>query len=58
MKDVACEEWGWVSGRVVSLCNIDVIEVAEFGNVISARTLGSVAVAEEGRNINIMTNEM
>ena len=58
MKEVAYEEWGWVYGRVVSLCNIDFTKVAEFGISVSTRTLGAVAGAEEGININIMTNEM
>ena len=55
MKYVDCEEWGWVAGRVVSFCNIDVTKVAEFGCGISARTLGEVMVAEEGSDINMMT---
>ena len=58
VKDIACEEWEWVAGKFVNLYNLDVAEVAEFGSGISAGTLGSVAVAEEGSDINIMTNEM
>ena len=56
VKDVAFEGWGWVAGRVISFFNIEVTEVDEFGNSISARTLGSVAGAEEGSNRNMMTN--
>ena len=58
VKDVACEERGWVAGRVVSFCNLGVTVVAEFGISISARTLGSVLVSEEGSDSNIITNEM
>ena len=58
LKDVDCEEWGWVSGRVVSLCNIDVTEVTKFGSFVSARTQGAVAGTEGGRNSNIMTTKM
>ena len=58
MKDVACEEWGWVDGRVVYFCNLNLTKVAEFGSGVSARTLGSVAGAEESSNSNIMINEM
>ena len=57
MKDVTCEEWGWVAGRVVSFCNLDVTEVAEFGSGTSVRTLDVVAGAEEGININMVTND-
>ena len=48
VKDVSCNEWGWVDGRVVSLCNLDVTEFTEFGSGIGARTLCAVAGAEEG----------
>ena len=58
VKDVACEEWGWVARRVVGFCNLDVTGVAEFGSGASARTLGSVARSEEGSDSNMMTNEM
>ena len=27
VKDVACEEWGWVAERVVRFYNLDVTEV-------------------------------
>ena len=50
MKDVACEEWGWVSGRVVSLCNIGATKVTEFVSSVSARALGSITGDEEGSN--------
>ena len=58
VKEVACEEWGWVAERVVSLCNLDVTEVAVFGSGISAKTLGAVAGSEESSYINMMANEM
>ena len=43
---------------VVSFLNIDVTNVAQFGSVVSARTLGVVVGAEEGNNINMITNDM
>ena len=49
---------GWVPGRVVSFCNLDVTKVAEFGSGVSARMLGTFLEAEEVININIMTKEM
>ena len=55
MKDIVCEKWRWVTVRVVSFCNIDVTEVAEFGSYVSARTIVAVVGAEEGRYINMMT---
>ena len=58
VKDVTCEEWEWVAGRVVSLYNLDVTEVAELGSGVSARTLVLVAGAEEVSDRNMMTNEM
>ena len=58
VKDVAGEEWGWVAGRVVSFCNLEVTKVAEFGSSVSLRTLGLVTGAEEDRDINMMTNGM
>ena len=58
VKDVACEELGWVAGRVVGFFNLDITEVDEFGSGISARTLGLVAGAKEGSNNNMVTNEM
>ena len=58
VKDVSCEEWGWVAGRVVSFYNLEFIEVAEFGSGISARTLGSVAGDEEVSDSNMMTDYM
>ena len=58
VKDVASEERGWVAGIVVSFCNINVTEVAEFGSGINARTLGLVTGSEEGSDSNMITNEM
>ena len=58
VKDVACEEWGWFSGRVISFCNIDVTKVPEFGNFIIPRMLSVVEGAEEGSDSYIMTNEI
>ena len=58
VKDVACEQWGWVAGRVVGFFNLDVTEVAEFGSGINARTLGLVTGSEEGSDSNMITNEM
>ena len=55
---VACDEWGWVDGRVFGFYNLDVNEISELGSGVSARTLGSVAGAEEGSDINMMTNEI
>ena len=42
MKEVACKEWGWDAGSVVSFCNLDVTEVSELGSGGRARTLGSI----------------
>ena len=58
VKDIACEESQWVTGRVVGFCNIDVTKIAEFGSSVSARTLGSVTGSEQGRDKNIMANNM
>ena len=58
VKDVACEEWGWVNGRVVSFFNLDVTQVAEFCSGVSARTLGLVAGAGESRDSNMITNKI
>ena len=58
VKDIACGECGLVTGRVASFCNIDFTEVDEFGTGISVRMLGAFMGAEEGRNSNMMTNEM
>ena len=58
MKEVAYEEWGWVSGRVVSLCNIGATKVTEFVSSVSARALGSITGDEEGRDSNMMTNDI
>ena len=57
-KDVACEEWGWVAGRVFSFCKSDVTKVAEFGIGVSARTLVSFTGYEEGSDRNMMTYEI
>ena len=57
-KDSACKEWGWVAGRVVSFCNLDVTEVAEFSSSVSASTLGAVTEVEKGSDINMKNNEM
>ena len=43
LKNVACGEWGWVAGRVVSFYNLDVTKVAELGSGVSGRMLGAVA---------------
>ena len=43
---------------VVSFCNLDVINVTEFGSGISVRTLGLITESEEGSNINMMANEI
>ena len=58
MKDIVCEKWGWVTGRVVSFYNIDVTKVSEFGGNISVRTIGAIAGAEQrsNSNSNMMTN--
>ena len=56
-KEIACEEWGWVAGRVISFCNIDVTKVAEFGCSVRYKTLGLVAGYEEGRDRNKMANK-
>ena len=56
--DVACEEMGWVSGRVISFSNLDVTKVAEHGSSVSARTLDSVALAEEGSDSNKKTTKI
>ena len=56
MKDVSCQEWGWVTGRIFSLCNLDVTQVAEFGSSVSVRTLGAVMGSEEVSDSNMMTN--
>ena len=58
VKDVACEEWGWVSGRVVIFCNIDVTKVTEFSNGVRMRIIGLVTVDEDVIDRNMMTNEM
>ena len=58
MKDVACEEWGWVAVRVVSFCNLYITYVTELGSDISAITLGVVARDEEGSDSNMMTTYM
>ena len=58
VKDVTCEEWGWVAGRVVSFCNLDVTEVFEFGSGVSTRALGLVVGDEEGSDRNMTTNNM
>ena len=58
VKDVACEEWGQVAGRVVSFCNIDVTEIAKFGSGIIARIIGLFTGSEKGRDRNFMTNEI
>ena len=58
MKDVSCEKWGCVAGRVVSFDDLDVAEVAVLGSGVSARTLGFLGESEEGNVSNIMTNEM
>ena len=58
VKDVPCEKWGWVSGRVISLCNINVTKVAEFGSGVRMRMLGLVAGSEEVSNSNMMTDDM
>ena len=58
MKDIACEEWGWVAERVVGFCNLDVTKVAKFGSGVSMRTLGLVVGSEEGSDNNMMTNDM
>ena len=58
MKDIASEEWGWVAGRVVSFCNLDVNQVSKFGNGVSTRTLGKVTGSEEDSNINVIINDI
>ena len=58
VKSLICEEWGWVTGRVVSFCNIEVTNVTDFGSSVSARMLETVAVYEEESNRNKMTYEM
>ena len=56
LKNVACGEWGWVAGRVVSFCNLDIAKVGEFSSCVSARMLSLVTVSEEGSDSNMMTN--
>ena len=58
MKYIACEERGWVAGRVVGFCNLYVTEVAESGSGVSMRTLGSVAGYEEISHIIMMNKDM
>ena len=58
VKDVACEQWGWVAGRVVGFFNLDVTEVAEFGSGVRTRALSSVVGVEEGSNSNMTNNEI
>ena len=58
VNKVACEEWGCITGRVVSFCNLDVTEVAEFSSSVSASTLGAVTEVEKGSDINMKNNEM
>ena len=58
MKGITCEEWGWVSGKVVVFCNLDVTDVAEFGSGVSMRTLGSFTGSEEGSDGNMMANDI
>ena len=38
-KGVACKEWGWVYGRMISFCNIDVTKVDESGSGVRGRFL-------------------
>ena len=42
----------------LSVFNLDVTKVAEFGSSVSARIFGVVAGAEKGIYSNIMTDEM
>ena len=58
VKDVACEYWGWVAGRVVIFCNFYVNKVTEFGSGVIAKMLISVVGAEEVSNSNKITNGM
>ena len=58
VKDVVCEEWGWVTGRVVSIFYLNITKVAEFGSGVSARSPGTVAGAEQVSNRNMTTNDM
>ena len=58
VKDVNCEERGWVARKIFSFYNIDVTKVAEFGSSASTRRIGAVTGYEENIDINMMTNDI
>ena len=39
VKDVTCEELGWVAVMIVVFCNLDVTKVTDFGSSVSGRAL-------------------